>query len=112
MLARLKSAILNPKNAIRNRIIRHCDLGQDIAPALHRLRTNKFSPAHIFDVGAYKGEFAKMCRQIWSDAKLTCFEVLPHHVRELRKWSEVDGNAEVFECLLGAEARCEVKFYE
>jgi FkbM family methyltransferase len=112
MLGRLKKAILNPKNAIRNRIIRHCDLGDDIAPALHRLRANTFSPSHIFDVGAHTGEFAKMCREVWPDAKLTCFEVLPHCVEQLRQWSKADGNAEVFECLLGPEVRSDVKFHE
>jgi FkbM family methyltransferase len=63
-------------------------------------------------VGAYKGEFAKMCREVWPSAKVTCFEVLPDRVKELRAWSKVDGNAEVFECLLGAEVRGDVRFYE
>src|SRR5215213_5345427 len=112
MLGRLKRAILNPKGAIRNRVIRHCDLGNDIGPALHRLRANKFSPSHIFDVGAYKGDFAQMCREVWPSAKLTCFEVLPDRVKQLREWSKGDGNAEVFECLLGAEVRSDVKFHE
>lgn len=111
MLTRLKAAVLNPKNAVRNRIMRHFDLGQDTEPALMRLRTNNFSPAHIFDVGAYQGDFAKMCRRVWPNAKLTCFEVLPHPVKELREWSRRDGQSEVFECLLGGEVR-DVPFHE
>jgi FkbM family methyltransferase len=100
------------KNAMRNRVIRHYGVGFDISFALHRIRANNFNPAHIFDVGAYRGEFAKMCREIWPDAKLTCFEVLPHRVKELRAWSATDGNAEIIECLLGAEARTGVAFHE
>src|SRR4051812_43262310 len=105
MLTRLVKAFRNPKSTIRNRIVRHFYLGHDITPALHRLRTNGFSPPHIFDVGAYNGQFAKLCRQIWPRSKLTCFEVLPHRLTELRAWTEADGNADVFECLLGEEVR-------
>jgi FkbM family methyltransferase len=106
MLARLK-------NAIRQRVIRHYGVGSEHVPtALQRLRINKFSPAHIFDVGAHSGEFAKACRKIWPDAKLTCFEVLPHRVSELKAWSAADGNTEVIECLLGAEVKSEVAFHE
>jgi FkbM family methyltransferase len=53
-----------------------------------------------------------MCRQVWHGAKLTCFEVLPQRVKELRAWTTADGNAEVFECLLGAEVRRDVQFHE
>ena len=104
MFARLKSAI-------RQRVVRHYDV-PEIALALARLSRMNFSPSHIFDVGAHAGEFAKLCRRIWPSAKLTCFEVLPHCVQELRAWSKMDGNAEFVECLLGAEARNAVPFHE
>lgn len=100
------------RNVIRDRVIRHYGAGFDIRYALHRMRANNFSPAHIFDVGAYRGEFAKTCRAIWPDARLTCFEVLPHRVNELRAWAAADGNAEVAECLLGAETQSRVAFHE
>ena len=41
----------------------------------------------------------------WPTAKLTCFEVLPHRVAELRSWCEQDGNAVVIETLLGAKTK-------
>jgi FkbM family methyltransferase len=104
MLAKLKSII-------RHRVTRHYGV-PEIPLALERLRNNKFAPAHIFDVGAYSGEFAKLCRQVWPDAKMTCFEVLPHRVEQLRAWSKADGNAEIIECLLGAEPRSAVPFHE
>jgi FkbM family methyltransferase len=104
MLAKLK-------RAIRHRITRHFDV-PEIPLALERLRGSNFSPAHIFDVGAHSGEFAKLCRRIWPRARLTCFEVLPDRVKELRAWSMSDGNAEIVECLLGAEVRNAVPFHE
>jgi FkbM family methyltransferase len=101
------------KNALRRRIIQHYGVGSTQIPsALQRLRINNFSPTHIFDVGAYTGEFAKTCRSIWPNAKLTCFEVLPHRVKELRAWSAMDGRTDVIECLLGEHVRSNVRFHE
>jgi len=99
------------KNAMRQRITRRYGV-PEIPLALERLRSMNFSPAHIFDVGAHSGEFAKLCRRIWPRAKLTCFEVLPHRVAELRAWSAADGNADIIPCLLGAEPRNAVPFHE
>jgi FkbM family methyltransferase len=84
----------------------------EIPSALERLRANNFAPGQIFDVGAYSGEFAKLCRDIWPRAKMTCFEVLPHRVAALRGWCAQDGNAVLVETLLGAESRLAVPFHE
>ena len=84
----------------------------EILPALERLRTSGFVPQQIFDVGAYCGEFAKLCRSVWPGARLTCFEVLPHRVQELQTWCSQDGNAIVIETLLGAEIKNAVPFHE
>jgi FkbM family methyltransferase len=99
------------KNSMRQRITRHYGV-PEIPLALERLRSMKFSPTHIFDVGAHSGEFAKLCRRIWPGAKLTCFEVLPHRVAELQAWSATDGNVSIIPCLLGAETRNAVPFHE
>ena len=99
------------RRAVRDRVARRLGV-PEIPLALERLQANNFSPQHIFDVGAYSGEFAKLCRGLWPSAKLTCFEVLPHRVEELRRWSAQDGNAAVIACLLGAESRAEVPFHE
>ncbi len=104
MLAKLKGII-------RHHITRHYDV-PEVPLALERLLRRNFVPAHIFDVGAYSGEFAKMCRRIWPGARLTCFEVLPHRVEELNAWCAADGNAEVIQSLLGAEAKDAVPFHE
>jgi FkbM family methyltransferase len=100
------------RNAVRDRVIRHYGAGFDISYALHRMRRNNFKPSHIFDVGAYQGEFAKTCREIWPDTDLTCFEVLPHRVKELKAWAANDGKARLVECLLGSEVRSNVAFHQ
>ena len=99
------------KLPIRNRLVRRLGV-PEIPPALERLRANKFVPKYIFDVGAYSGEFAKLCRKIWPLAKLTCFEVLPHRVAELRRWCDQDGNAIIIESLMGAKSNRAVPFHE
>lgn len=99
------------KSALRQRITRRYGV-PEIPLALERLRSMNFSPAHIFDVGAHSGEFAKLCRRIWPRAKLTCFEVLPHCVMELQAWSVTDGNVDIMPSLLGAETRSAVPFHE
>jgi FkbM family methyltransferase len=99
------------KQTIRRRLSRRLGV-PEIPTALQRLRSNNYTPEHIFDVGAYSGEFAKLCRSVWPLAKLTCFEVLPHRVAELRSWSVRDGNAVVVESLLGAEGKSAVPFHE
>jgi FkbM family methyltransferase len=99
------------KLLIRDRLVRRFGV-PEIPPALERLRINNFLPTSIFDVGAYSGEFSKLCRVNWPSAKLTCFEVLPHRVAELRSWCEQDGNAVVIETLLGAKITRAVPFHE
>ncbi len=99
------------KRAVRNRLARRLGV-PELPLALERLRANHFTPEHIFDVGAHSGEFTKLCRKIWPFAKLTCFEVLPPRVLELRSWCALDGNAFVVESLLGAEVKSAVPFHE
>jgi len=99
------------RRAFRRYLVRRLGI-PEIPPALERLRANNFQPSNIFDVGAYSGEFAKLCRGIWPNAKLVCFEVLPQRVVELRNWCAQDGNAVLLETLLGSERSPTVPFYE
>jgi FkbM family methyltransferase len=99
------------KRMVRDRLARRLGV-PEISVALERLRANKFVPQQIFDVGAHAGEFTKLCRTIWPAAKLTCFEVLPSPLRELRQWCARDGNADVIELLLGSESKEAVPLHE
>ncbi len=99
------------RRAVRDRLVRRLGV-PEIPPALERLCANNFVPKYIFDVGAYSGEFTRLCRSIWPLAKLTCFKVLPHRVAELRSWCDQDRNAIVIESLLGAKSNRAVPFHE
>jgi FkbM family methyltransferase len=105
------SILSNLKRKVRDVLARRLNV-PEIPLALERLRGCGYVPHHIFDVGAHAGEFTKLCRQIWPTAKLTCFEVLPHRVKELQSWCARDGNADVIESLLGAEAKRAAPLHE
>ena len=63
--------------AVRRRLARRLHL-PEIPVALANLKDRGFSPRTIFDVGAYQGEFAFECLKLWPEARIACFEPLPH----------------------------------
>lgn len=80
--------------------------------ALTRLANLGFKPNHIFDIGAYQGDFAKSCIDLWPDTKVACFEVIPHKVSELKKLASSKSSIQVFSTLLGANCHDEFPFYQ
>jgi FkbM family methyltransferase len=73
--------------SVRNALARRLGV-PDIPPALERLAQNGFTPDLVFDVGAFRGEFALMALAIWPSARVACFEPLPYgreQINELRK---------------------------
>jgi FkbM family methyltransferase len=82
----------------------------DIPFALERLKQNGFSPASVFDVGAYQGDFAALCLQLWPTAQVTCFEVLAEPSSKIQRMAEQQKNLKLISCLLGAEVRQQVVF--
>lgn len=72
--------------------------------SLERLRKIGFSPDLVFDVGAYRGEFAQLCLRLWPECRVVCFEALENAVRKLRSLAAETEGIEVFDCLLGAAA--------
>lgn len=84
----------------------------EIPVALKRLSRQGFSPSLIFDVGAYRGDFARICKTIWPTARVACFEPQQSILPELRRYALETPQTEVFDYLLGAEEKTEVTFYE
>jgi len=82
----------------------------DPAKSLWRLKTMGFNPGSIFDIGAYEGEFTKLCTAIWPDAKIHAFEGLPEKVILLNK--KLDNKAVVInEVIVGESDNGDVKFF-
>lgn len=78
--------------------------------SLRRLNTLGFVPKTIFDVGAYQGDFAQMCLNIWPDSEVHSFEGLPDKAGAIQKRFE-GKNVQVVNTLVGAEKRDDVVFF-
>ena len=97
---------------IRTRLARRLRL-PEIPVALERLAGLGFSPGLIFDVGAYRGDFAATCLTTWPDTRVGCFEVQPRRVEQLRQIAESrPGALGVHPVLLGARDAAEATLYE
>ena len=100
----------NLRNAARNRLARRWEV-PSIEFALERLKKHGVSPRHVFDVGAYRGEFAELCRRLWPDAAVTCFEVLPDPCRRLSELARGHQQFQLIPCLLGATNQSGVELH-
>src|SRR6516225_5429772 len=79
----------------------------EIPVALSRLKVQGFKPRTICDVGAYRGDFARLCISIWPDAKVICFE--PQKKEELLNLASVSQNVTVYNSLVGATEKSNVR---
>lgn len=84
----------------------------EIPFAMQRLALAGFSPRQIFDVGAYKGDFARTCLEVWPSAKIACFEALDSRVAQLEQLATTERAIQVFPGLLGAESKDNVPLHE
>lgn len=84
----------------------------EIAFALERLLKIGFYPKQIFDVGAYKGDFALECLRVWPNSKIACFEPQESCVKHLNQLRSLYSSIRVFPGLVGSESREMVVFHE
>ncbi|MFL5242514.1 MAG: FkbM family methyltransferase [Gemmataceae bacterium] len=87
----------------------------EIPVSLRRLKSAGFAPRLIFDVGAYHGEFAQLCRQLFLSSspqlEIACFEPLESALAVLRPL-EQKGQLRVVPGLVGSQAQTSVVFHE
>jgi len=83
-----------------------------ITPAsrLANLRRAGFNPAHILDGGAYKGDWARLARQVWPEARLLMVEPQPNQAPVLRALCAPLAPAALVTAALGAAAG-EARFF-
>jgi FkbM family methyltransferase len=83
-----------------------------IESSLKRLAACGFKPMGVYDVGAYRGDFAEEVLKIWPQTRVTCFEPQTSRAEDLEALrlkhpNQIDYQA----CLLGAEPRDAVTFH-
>jgi len=84
----------------------------EIPRTLERLAALGFSPAHIIDVGAYRGDFARECLRLWPQAQISCIEPLASRADDLEILTRTHAGVRVHRCLVGAEVRDKVALHE
>lgn len=92
---------MNLKSKIREKIARRLGV-PEIKFGLERLARLSFNPGLIFDVGAYQGEFAKLCLSVWPQTRVACFEPQEQGVIELQKLARHKPSVTIFPILVGA----------
>lgn len=103
--------MINLKKFIREYLVDKLDV-PTIPGSLKRLKELGFYPNHIFDVGAYRGEFTKTCMEIYPESKISCFEVLEEPLLELKRIALKNSKVKIFEVLLGSEQNENIIFNE
>jgi FkbM family methyltransferase len=98
------------RSAIRRWLAERFDF-PEIPRALTRLRAQGFVPEIVFDIGAYRGDFARACLATWPQTRIVCFEPLPQTQSVLQELARQDPRVSVHETLLGAKTLPRVKFY-
>ena len=97
------------KQRIRQYLVKKLGL-PEIPTSLERLAKLGFNPTQIFDVGAYRGDFASLCVEYFPNSKVACFEVLEHRVAQLNVLASKNSSIQVFPTLLGFKIQEKVKF--
>ena len=84
----------------------------DMEASLLNMKRNGFSPNKVIDVGAYTGEWTRMCRRLFPDARVLMIEPQSSSATMLRAMASSDSHLEFEPVLVGAEAQAGVPFFE
>jgi FkbM family methyltransferase len=85
---------------LRRALIRRLN-APDMPMALERLAAQRFSPELIFDVGANRGDFARLALAVWPSARVACFEPLRHATAQIAQLQNRFPNIELHQTLVG-----------
>jgi len=97
---------------LRNTIAVH--LGKpDIRFSLIQLKRFGFQPRQALDVGAFRGDWAKTCLEVWPNVRVLCIEPQQAPQSDLNEFARQNvPRVTVNQCLIGADDREAVPFNE
>lgn len=95
------------KSIARRWLVRRLD-APDMTTALERLRELGVSPSMVFDVGAFRGDFALMSLAIWPGTRVACFEPLSKGVTQIEQLRQSHPSIDLYRTLLGADEKPDV----
>jgi FkbM family methyltransferase len=82
----------------------------DIRWSLMQLRRFGFLPNNTMDVGAFRGDWARTCLDIFPHTKVVCIEPQDVEALGLKNLERTFANVKVIQALLGSSARDDVLF--
>lgn len=98
------------KKILKEKLISKYEI-PNVETSLFHLNKYGFKPKNIFDVGAYKGDFALLANKIWSHSKIVCFEPLSKQITFLKELEKQHNNIKVIEGVVGDKKK-EIEFNE
>jgi FkbM family methyltransferase len=98
------------RGALRQALARRLGV-PDIPPALERMAQSGFTPGLVFDVGAFRGDFAMIALAIWPSAKVACFEPLPYGREQIAALRQRFPAIDLHETLVGSVEKAEVEMH-
>ena len=84
----------------------------DLRWALTELRRFGFSPVHVLDVGAFVGDWARICLEIFPSSHILCIEPQDATQPQLQNLAAANPGVQVFQTLLGRTVIEDVPFLE
>jgi FkbM family methyltransferase len=85
-------------------------------PSIHwslmQLREFGFIPKHVMDVGSFRGDWTRVCLDVFPEASITCIEPQDAPQEELTKLAGKHSNVNVFQTLLGKFDHKSIPFKE
>lgn len=103
MISRLRACL-------RRRLIARLN-APDIPASLEGLASRGLMPNMVFDVGAFRGEFAVAALEVWPETRVACFEPLRHGRAEIKKLQTRFPRIDLHETLVGAAAAASVPLH-
>ncbi len=80
--------------------------------SLRQLQHFGFTPSHVLDIGAFQGDWARACLDVFPDVQMTCVEPQDEQQPKLRELALQTGNTQVIQTLLGRRNLSSVPFPE
>jgi FkbM family methyltransferase len=80
--------------------------------SLTRMKRNGFEPHVVIDVGAYSGDWTRLCKELFPSAAVLLVEPLQAKTKDLEHLAAGFSGVRYERTLLGSSERSEVPFYE
>lgn len=84
----------------------------DMEASLQGMKRRGFGPRTVIDVGAYTGEWTRMCRALFPDARILMIEPQPGMRPQLEYMAREDAQVSFAPALAGDRSRPAVPFYQ